>query len=195
VQALDQLLDKMEGNSLKYNVTSGEVNRRRGLVADLKQKAIAIEDSLSGQTSRTKQQLFAATGKGRDGDGGVVEEDPATRDLTPRDLVQATEQQLKDQDQSLANIERGVVSLKDLGNGMSTQLDLQKSLLNDLEKGIDKTQQAFQNNTQRIQIVEEEDGSKAMGCGIIMCMLLLLVLIVFLASSNYPCHIFNSRRC
>jgi len=192
IQALEQLLNKMENEPLKFGVGEGEMNRRRGLINDLKKMVISIEDSLSGQTSRTKQQLFAASGKAREEDG---EEDLATRELSHKELVQTTQQQIKDQDQSLANIERGVASLKDLGNGMSTELDLQKSLLNDLDKQIDKTDQAFQNNTKRIEIVEEEDGSKSMGCGLIMCMLLLLVLIIFLASSNYPCHIFNSSKC
>jgi len=191
VQALEQMLDKMGNDPLRFGIGDGEINRRRGLVTELKKKAIAIEDSLSGQTSRTKQQLLAATGKAPE-DG---EEDQATSNMSQKDLIQSTEQTLKEQDQSLANIERGVVSLRDLGNGMSTELDMQKSLLDDLDKQIDKTDQAFRNNTKRIEIVEEEDGSKAMGCGLIMCMLLLLVLIIFLASSNYPCHIFNSKRC
>jgi len=189
-QALDQLLTKMENDPPRYNVAEGEIVRRRGMITGLKTKMVSVEDALAGRSSRTKQQLFGASGKTRESD----EEDLATRDMSERDLVQQTQQRRDDQDQSLANIERGVVSLKNLGNDMSTELDLQKALLDKLDHQMDKTDQAFQNNTKRIDIVEKEEG-KALGCGMIMCILLLLVLIVFLASSNYPCHIFNSNKC
>jgi len=189
IQALDQLLTKMENDPLTFNVAEGEVIRRRGLVAALKTKVVHVEDSLAGRSSRTKQQLFAASGKRE-----AEEEDIVTRDMSERDIVQQTQQHRDDQDQSLANIERGVVSLKNLGNDMSTELDLQKALLDKLDHQMDKTDQSFQNNTKRIDIVEKEEG-KNLGCGMIMCILLLLVLIIFLASSNYPCHVFNSKKC
>ncbi len=80
-------------------------------------------------------------------------------------------------------------------HGMSAELDLHKKLLDDLGNQIDRTDQAFQNNTKRIDVVQEEDGSGALGCGIMLCMLLLLVLIVFLASSNQACHIFKPSKC
>jgi len=189
-QALDQLLNKMENEPQKFNIGEGEVSRRRGLLANLKKKVISIEDALSGQTSRTKQQLFAATGKAREAE----EEDLTTRSLSEKELVQTTQQQRHEEEEKLVNIERGVVSLKNLGNDMGTELDLQKALLDKLDHQIDKTDRAFQNNTTRIDVVEKEEG-KNLGCGMIVCMLLLLVLIIFLASSNYPCHIFNTSKC
>jgi len=195
VTTLNELLTAMESDPPKFGIGEGELTRRRGLMTKLNKLVIDVEDSLSGASSRTKRDLLSAGGMSGGANVNGDGEDDATRNMSHHEIYQTTQQQMARQDQSLDQISRGVASLKDMGQSMSAELDLHTSLLNNMSDQIDKTDAAFRNNTKRIDIVQEEDGSGAVGCGLMICMVLLLVLIIFLASSNQACHIFNSKKC
>jgi len=189
VTALDRALNDMEANPLRYGIGEGELTRRRGLVGGLNKLIVGIEDSLSG-ASKARRDLL-----GPRKDYGDGEESDTTKAMNERELHQATKQELQKQDHSLDALAHGVAGLLDVGQGISTELDLQTKLLGELDERIDKTDRAFQNNTRRIDVVQEEDGGAATGCCLMLCMLGLLILIIWLASSNSACHILPKSKC
>jgi syntaxin 8 len=185
VNELDSLLARFEANPLEFKIGEGEVSRRRGLMSELKNLLISVEDT--SNNSKNKRELFS----NRRG-APAREEGEDTKAMKNEELhghVQAT---MAKQDEQLGAVLEGVTKLKVMSNDIGAELDLHHHLLGDLDTAVTNTDNKIQNNTKRIEIVQDEEGG---GCCGLIVIALLVVLILFLATSNAACHIFKSSSC
>jgi len=187
VSTLERTLNRMEDNPGDFKIGDGELTRRRGLLTALKNLYTSVEDGTSN--SKTKRELFTGAGARR---GGRGEENEETKHLDNTQLVSQQQDVMQKQDEQLGVVLEGVTKLKVMSHDISTELDLHKSLLSDLDHNVDRTDGKIRANTNRIEVVEKEESG---GCCALIVMVLLLVLIIFLASSNYACHVFKPSKC
>uniref|UniRef100_A0A7S2TN44 t-SNARE coiled-coil homology domain-containing protein n=1 Tax=Lotharella oceanica TaxID=641309 RepID=A0A7S2TN44_9EUKA len=166
---LDGLLSKMEDLPRKYEITAGELSRRRGLLTRLKNNVVSVSNLLA--RSRPPQE---------DTDdfnfSTQVEETLETQHLSNQQLMQRQQNEELKQDAHLDDILRGVSTLKDIGYEINNELTFQGEILDGLEQGIDKTGLSIQRNTHRVQHISVE----ATSCWPMFIMIFLLFVIVFL---------------
>ena len=85
----------------------------------------------------------------------------------------------------------GVLQIKELSKDMNKELGLHARLLDDIDSTHDKLEGQLGSNTDGIEHITEESRS----CCTILTILILFLLIVFLAATNYACYVFNQDRC
>ena len=74
---------------------------------------------------------------------------------------------------------------------INTELDLHHGLLDQLDKGVDKTSQNIKTQTKKAEAIQQESG----GCLGLCVIFFLIGVILLLATTNYACHVFNKDRC
>jgi len=186
IATLERSLNRMETNPSDFNIGAGEVVRRRGLLTELKNLFTSVEDGATN--SKTRRDLFTGAGDKR----GRVEEGDETKHLDNTQIHSQQQDLLQKQDEQLGTVLEGVTKLKVMSHDISTELDLHKHLLDEVDQSVDRTDGKIRKNIDRVDIIQKEEGG---GCCALIVMVLLLVLIIFLASSNYACHIFKPSKC
>lgn len=165
---LDEQLSRMENFPRKYEIASGELGRRRGLLTRLNNEVASVSSMLArGRQRIDRDELDLTAG---------VEESLETRHLSNQQLMERQQREELKQDEHLEDILRGVTTLKDMGYGIAHELNAQEGLLDNLEQGIDKTDRNIQRNTSRVQNVSHESTS----CWPMFIMIFLFFIIVFL---------------
>jgi len=194
IDKLERSLIKMEAQPIAYKIGEGELSRRRQMLSSIRNLYQMTDDLNSGKTSQRlemirKKDLLSG---GRGGYGAQQHDETAeTEGVSNRDLSNQQQQMIDKQDQQLGHVLDGLTTLHHMGHDISTELDLHKHLLSDLDNSIDQTDDRIRINTQRVETVNEKAG----GCCGMITMLVLLAIIIFLLASNAACHIFAPSRC
>ena len=108
-------------------------------------------------------------------------EDPNTREKDTRSLLRQQEQMMAKQDQDLSELSRGIGDLKNIGVAIGEGVSLTSALLDDIGKGVDKTDGSFQKRTQKAKVLQKQVQGN---CGLYVCIFLLIILLVFNISSK-----------
>eukprot|EP00466_Bigelowiella_natans_P002883 jgi/Bigna1/130541/aug1.11_g5249 len=154
IVGLDRKLSEMEqGRRGEFEITTGEMSRRRGLLTRLKNEVVSTSNILA------RSRDVRSQGDDFDFTTPQVEESLETRHLTNQQLVQRQNNEELKQEQHLDDILRGVSNLKDIGYEINNELSFQGELLDGLETGIDKTGRNIQRNTNRVQHISVESTS------------------------------------
>ena len=97
--------------------------------------------------------------------------------LPPRER----EQMMAKQDQDLSELSRGIGDLKNIGVAIGEGVSLTSALLDDIGKGVDKTDGSLQKRTQKAKVLQKQVQGN---CGLYVCIFLLIILLVFNISSK-----------
>eukprot|EP00467_Chlorarachnion_reptans_P013913 CAMPEP_0114511768 /NCGR_PEP_ID=MMETSP0109-20121206/14594_1 /TAXON_ID=29199 /ORGANISM="Chlorarachnion reptans, Strain CCCM449" /LENGTH=214 /DNA_ID=CAMNT_0001691359 /DNA_START=128 /DNA_END=773 /DNA_ORIENTATION=+ len=134
IRYLDEALFRMEEDSMSFEITSGELTRRRGLLNRLKNEVALSSNILAyGRSPPTGDMDFAPQ----------VEETLETRHLTNQQLVIRHQDEELKQESQLDEILQGVSTLKDIGYEINTELSFQGEILDGLNLGSTKQIQIF----------------------------------------------------
>jgi methyl-accepting chemotaxis protein len=182
LQRLEYSLQVYESSPVKYKIGDGEIQRRRGLLAQVRTTLQRVDE--------------AAGGRGGAGGGGGAgwrrranqEETGETAGQTNQQLYVQQKESMQQQDEKLDNILAGVQTLKVMSQDINQELDLHHHLLNELDDAVDETDKKIQGNTKRIDNISRREGA---GWCVILCMVLLLVAIVILIATNWFCYVFQ----
>ncbi|GAB5367133.1 hypothetical protein AAMO2058_001203300 [Amorphochlora amoebiformis] len=169
VTTLDEMLSRMEDLPRKFEITTGELSRRRGLLTRLKNDVVNISNIVLRSREVQQNDEF-------DFSTPQVEESLETRHLTNQQLIQRQHSEEIKQEEHLDDILRGVTTLKDIGYNINTELSHQTDLLDGLEQGIDKTDRNIQRNTRSVQRISVHSTS----CWPMFIMIFLAFVIVIL---------------
>jgi len=168
VSELDTMLSMMEDMPRRFEISAGELSRRRGLLTRLKNDVVEVSNILARGRERVDRNDFQFTPQ--------VEESLETRHMSNEQLMQRQQHEELKQEQHLDDILRGVSTLKDIGYEINNELTFQGELLDGLEEGVDKTGQNISRNTHRVATISRESTS----CWPMFIMIFLLFVIVFL---------------
>lgn len=172
------------------NSTPSEVDRRRGCIADLRRSKNSLSRMASGKDtygSINRDQLYSGTGSGNNNSKNRNSwtpnqyEDPNTREKDTRSLLRQQEQMMAKQDQDLSELSRGIGDLKNIGVAIGEGVSLTSALLDDIGKGVDKTDGSLQKRTQKAKVLQKQVQGN---CGLYVCIFLLIILLVFNISSK-----------
>ena len=172
------------------NSTPSEVDRRRGFIADLRRSKNSLSRMASGKDtygSINRDQLYSGTGSGNNNSKNRNSwtpnqyEDPNTREKDTRSLLRQQEQMMAKQDQDLSELSRGIGDLKNIGVAIGEGVSLTSALLDDIGKGVDKTDGSLQKRTQKAKVLQKQVQGN---CGLYVCIFLLIILLVFNISSK-----------
>jgi len=180
---LERILAKMENNPMAYQIGEGELQRRKGLMADLKRSVATADDKLN---SRGGSRFGYAARREKE-----YNEDDETRGVSDRSLLQQQHAMRDRHDQKLDGILSGVTKLKVMGQEINQELDLHTRLLDDLDGAVTATDERIVTNIKKVDHIDRKSG----GCCHLITIMLLFALIVFFAASNLPCHIFRPSKC
>ena len=129
--------------------TPNEIDRRRGCIADLRRSKNNLSRMLNGKDtygSINREELYSSSGgyKNRNSWAPNQYEDPNTREKDTRSLLRQQEQMMAKQDQDLSELSKGIGDLKNIGVAIGEGVSLTSALLDDIGKGVDKTDGALQ---------------------------------------------------
>lgn len=105
--------------------------------------------------------------------------------LSNMELAAQQEQQLLEQDEKLDLLDDGVQVLKALSRDINLELDIHASLLEDLDRAVDKSQYNMKRNIEGVEsLYQKGDGTSFCPLAVIFG---LLSFIVYLMSTNVAC--------
>ena len=122
----------------------------------------------------------------------TVQESNDTINIDNTQLQSVQQSQLSEQDNRLDDILNGVTKLKYMSNDINNELLLHNTIINELDDTIDHTDSRIKKSTSGIVEMSRSDSG---GWGSFCTMVVLLVLIVLLISTNWFCVILNPHRC
>ena len=166
--------------------TPNEIDRRRGCIADLRRSKNNLSRMLNGKDtygSINREELYSSSGgyKNRNSWAPNQYEDPNTREKDTRSLLRQQEQMMAKQDQDLSELSKGIGDLKNIGVAIGEGVSLTSALLDDIGKGVDKTDGALQKRTKKAKILQKQVQGN---CGLYVIIFLLIILLVFNISSH-----------
>ena len=111
--------------------------------------------------SINREELYSSSGgyKNRNSWAPNQYEDPNTREKDTRSLLRQQEQMMAKQDQDLSELSKGIGDLKNIGVAIGEGVSLTSALLDDIGKGVDKTDGALQKRTKKAKILQSK-GTK-----------------------------------
>lgn len=87
------------------------------------------------------------------------------------------------ENEMLDEISKGMDELKEIGQAMNTELKVQEVLLDDLGNKIDDTNAKFETANKRLNELLEESGGMSRWCPFLICTIILLALVGYIAKS------------
>ena len=120
-----------------------------------------------------------------------VEESDETRNYDSQQLLQQQQSSITEQDSRLDDILNGVTRLKIMSTDINQELHLHHQLLGELDDQIDRTDSRIKSSTRTVADISDRDSG---GWCSFCTMVLLLVLVVIMATTNWFCFL-NVKRC
>jgi len=177
--------DELRINS---QITEREKTRRSDLLRSLSVRKDQLSDSLS-RNPTTREELVGSGGinskKGRAW-GQKIEETEETRDLNNDQLLSQQKSRMNEQDSLLDALGQSVARQKDIAITIDGELDVHARILTDLDTKTEKTRLTIENTTKRVDKITE----KTKVCGMWICIVLLILLLIVLALTNWGCDIY-----
>lgn len=175
---LERSLRAMERNPMKAKIGEGELARRAGLLAALRQQYDTLDDQVNTNGGRLGANLARKAPT-------LAEESAESQAISNQQLLAQQRSALSSQDEKLDGILDGVSRLKVMSHDINQELSLHENILSELDSAVDNTDARLQRNTKRVEIVTEESG----GCCGLVTMAILFAIIVMLLVTNWGCKL------
>ena len=177
ISRLDSTLRTHEANPMQHKIGSGEAQRRREKMTQLKAKLASLsadEENAHGRRRGTARSAMA------------VSDTEETAALSNSQLYAAQRATIAQQDEKLDNILAGVHTLKAISSDIHSELDVHNGLLTDLDAQMDHTDNKLRANTRKIAVIERRTRGWLSVC----CMVGWIVLLVLLLATDVFCPFF-----
>lgn len=175
VSKLSAYLARMEKEPQAFGVGEGEIQRRKGRLAQLNTAVHNIDEVVQERTSTAKAGLFEGHKK------ITVKETDETALLSNQQLHATQKDRLSDQDEKLDMIYDGVTKLKIMTQDINQELGLHENLLKDLDEAVERTDTKLQGTEKAVDYVDKKKG----GCMPLFIIFLLLIIIIFVGATDF----------
>jgi len=118
-------------------------------------------------------------GKGK-GEPDEPEPEPAPMSAEEQQFMQQHDVNVKEQDELLDEISKGMDELKQIGLDMNKTLTIQAQMLDVIEEKVDRNNEKLKNANARMKDIMEQSGGMTTWCPRIFCIILLLALIGYI---------------
>jgi len=149
-------------------------------------RAAESKQQPGGRKGRSDRAARKERRDAKKGKGGAMElDDSDFRDIKPAseqeqkfmDQVQAN---VKEQDEMLDEISKGLDELKELSIDMNKQLTIQNQMIGEVSDEMDKTIEKFKSANGKLKDILDDQGGMTRWCPMIVCICLLLALLGYL---------------
>ncbi|XP_054153955.1 syntaxin-8-like isoform X2 [Oppia nitens] len=161
-QRLSQLQQQLIQNSKSNQLTTAEMERRQRLVDNLNYRYKQMEISLanpdadrSALLGNQSQSIYGTNGN-QDIERG---ETTADRNLTSQQYQQQRQLLMREQDKGLESLSEIIERQKHLAQGISSEIDIQNEIIDDIGDAMDQTNDRLLRNTRNIRKVGLKSGT------------------------------------
>lgn len=179
VTHLEQSLMAASQNTTAYAITRKELSRRGDLMSQLSEALENLQEAVRTGARRAIDAASASSSQSPWGDRGSKKGAKDTQGMSSSDLMQATDDEIRDQDETLDFLHGTIANLKNIGGEISNEIDLHCRLLGDLEESADSSTAKVQNQKARLQAISEQSSSSCTLWGCACCLFILLLLLLF----------------
>jgi len=116
----------------------------------------------------------------KSGEAEEPEEEPQPMTAEEQAFMQQHDQNLKDQDELLDEISKGMDELKQIGLDMNKTLTIQNQMLDVIEEKVDKNIEKLKNANKRLKDIMEQSGGMTVWCPRLVCIIILLALVGYI---------------
>ncbi|RWS31896.1 hypothetical protein B4U80_04483 [Leptotrombidium deliense] len=177
------LNDSLVKSSRGFVITKEEVERRQRLLDTLNSKRKQMSMSMSNPNAYASSELMRnSASRHEPGTSSAFnwnddEETTASRNLTVSDLRQQQQHLVREQDKGLDILGEIISKQKYMAKGISTEIDAQNEILDDIHDTMDQTTDRLIRNTRNIKKVDRKSNT----CCYWVIIILLLVAIITVA--------------
>jgi chromosome segregation ATPase len=118
--------------------------------------------------------------RGKKGEPEEKEEEPQPMTAEEQAFMQQHDQNVKDQDDLLDEISKGMDELKQIGLDMNKTLTIQNQMLDVIEEKVDNNINKLKNANARLKDIMEQSGGMTVWCPRMICLILLLGLVGYM---------------
>eukprot|EP00164_Ancoracysta_twista_P002782 GFYU01003699.1.p1 GENE.GFYU01003699.1~~GFYU01003699.1.p1 ORF type:complete len:253 (-),score=56.86 GFYU01003699.1:126-884(-) len=191
---LEKLQEQLQALSAKGAITEREATRRKDMISSLKTRkdylVSTMRETATGpdrnfmiahdtREAQQKSQGQWSTHAAYSGRGDME------RGMNNEELILYQRQTIQDQDRSLDLLSRTIGNTKEIGLAIGDELDLHKNLLDDIDRGVDHNRDKMAKESSRMAKITRKSKSTGLFC----CMVLLIVLFIVLAATDWGCKI------
>jgi hypothetical protein len=188
ITQLENAVNAEAGSSSK-KATAAELDRRMDLVANLnvrKDQLWTLYRSTDSDGKKTDLMGSTKAGGGRAfGAAAKSLETEQTRGLDNNQILQQQREAIKEQDKGLDKLSESIQKQKQLGLTIHDELVQQTAMLGELEDQVDGTTGLLKKEQSHVLQVLKESKMN----GLICCVVLLIIIFVVLALTNWGCDI------
>eukprot|EP00124_Ichthyophonus_hoferi_P001627 Ihof_evm4s90 gene=Ihof_evmTU4s90 len=159
LEDLDDTIDIVEQNPLKFKITANEMNERKGFIIQTRQTIKEIKDTINSQQAKSKIESNNRTALLNSKSHASNKYEKLDDELTRDNQTFISEQrrdhkmEMEEQDRNLERVGRSVGVLKHLGTEIGRELDDQVLLMDDLGENMDQTDSQLRKVTKKVERV------------------------------------------
>ena len=190
VDGLERQLKLIEADVAAYGLTKREALSKRDALRKmtnerlrlrgLERTSVAAAASSAGAVS-DKDALLASASRGGGGGGGAGGGSAAPPQASPEELQMRTQMELRNQDEQLDSLSKGLVGLKQMGLAISEETALQMKLIDEIEEGTDRGDAALKRETARAEHITQDTRT----CWLYVAICILLAILIGLVVVSF----------
>mmetsp|Transcript_41525 Transcript_41525/g.89733 ORF Transcript_41525/g.89733 Transcript_41525/m.89733 type:complete len:228 (+) Transcript_41525:21-704(+) len=179
VSGLERLLMTMSQNTQAYGITKKELSRRGDMLGQLSEQVERMSDCVKNTAQR--QQLLRSSQAGGPSSSNYADSRNGNSHGSQGSAPSKSHDELmSDQDDALDFLQTTVRNLKEMGSGISKEIDTHCEMLGELEERADKTRERVRTQHSRLNDLMENTSTCALWLYITLMSCILFVLMVFL---------------
>mmetsp|Transcript_112093 Transcript_112093/g.362026 ORF Transcript_112093/g.362026 Transcript_112093/m.362026 type:complete len:236 (-) Transcript_112093:11-718(-) len=187
VSHLERMLMTISQNTQAYSITKKELSRRGDLLAQLSEQVERVQDAIRNGAQRQLQESSTTASSSEpawrgDRRGGASREHGdrgGGRGGGKQDFVASSEQEIQEQDDTLDFLHGTVRNLKNMGSGISQEIDVHCQMLSELEDSSDKSTSRVRQQQGKLNQLSESSSCYLWAYICVMSSMLCVLLVFF----------------
>eukprot|EP01062_Namystynia_karyoxenos_P060136 TRINITY_DN51624_c0_g1_i1.p1 TRINITY_DN51624_c0_g1~~TRINITY_DN51624_c0_g1_i1.p1 ORF type:complete len:247 (+),score=106.81 TRINITY_DN51624_c0_g1_i1:180-920(+) len=173
VKDMQETIGIVQGQPSRFQIGAGEIERRLAFVDMIAQQVDNIRRALDRGPAHRLHAPSPSKGKRAKGGYEALEADAA------QTFEEDMRREFAEQDERLqAQVAPGISTLKDMAEGMRSELREQEGMLGTLESGIDRAKATLSHAMRRLDVVSDGMSNTRKLCCIVVLVIVLVLLIV-----------------